>query len=152
LTSGLQTYSSLPAHYAPHNWTSLESYMLSQAINVHALAGTNRDKQWVNIVLKYLKLWSSGSIGESLTRQDDSAMYIANLVESLKLAVDELSERLWFFFALGRSVVLPGFLIQRTHILSIPLSPSKYSTQLRCLQRMRMAFSYVFRCSIRCLV
>jgi hypothetical protein len=94
LTSGLQTYSSLPAHYAPHNWTSLESYMLSQAINVYALAGTNRDKQWVNIVLKYLKLWSSGSIGESLTRQDDSATYIANLVESLKLAVDKLSERL----------------------------------------------------------
>jgi len=124
--------------------------MLSQAINVYALAGTNRDKQWVNIVLKYLKLWSSGSIGESLTRQDDSAMYIANLVESLKLAVDKLSERLWFFFALGRSVVLPGFLIQRTHILSIPLSPSRYSTQLRCLQRMRMALSYVFRCSIRC--
>jgi hypothetical protein len=94
LTSGLQTYTSLPAHYAPHNWTSLESYMLSQAINLYALAGTNRDKQWVNIVLKYLKLWSSGSISEPLTRQDDSATYIANLVESLKLAVDKLSERL----------------------------------------------------------
>jgi hypothetical protein len=68
--------------------------MLSQAINVYALAGTNRDKQWVNIVLKYLKLWSNGSIDESLTLQDDSATYIANLVESLKLVVDKLSERL----------------------------------------------------------
>lgn len=68
--------------------------MLSQAINVYALADTNRDKQWVNIVLEYLKLWSNGSIGEPLTRQDGGATYIANLVESLKLAVDKLSERL----------------------------------------------------------
>jgi uncharacterized protein with von Willebrand factor type A (vWA) domain len=68
--------------------------MLSQAINVYALAGTNRDKQWINIVLKYLKLWSNGSIGESLTRQVDSTTYITNLVESLKGSVDKLSERL----------------------------------------------------------
>jgi hypothetical protein len=68
--------------------------MLSQAIHVYALAGTNRDKQWVNIVLKYLKLWSNGSIDESLTHQDDSPTYIANLVESLKLAVERLDERL----------------------------------------------------------
>ena len=65
--------------------------MLSQAINVYALAGTNRNKQWINIVLKYLKLWSNG---ESLTRQGDSATYITNLVESLKVSVDKLSERL----------------------------------------------------------
>ena len=68
--------------------------MLSQAINVYALAGTNRDKQWINIVLKYLKLWSNGSISESLTCQDDNATYITNLVESLKVSVDKLSERL----------------------------------------------------------
>jgi len=68
--------------------------MLSQAINVYALAGTNRDQQWINIVLKYLKLWSNGSIGESLTRQVDSTTYITNLVESLKVSVDKLSERL----------------------------------------------------------
>ena len=68
--------------------------MLSQAINVYALAGTNRDKQWINLVLKYLKLWSNGSIGESLTRQVDSTAYITNLVESLKGSVDKLSERL----------------------------------------------------------
>jgi hypothetical protein len=67
--------------------------MLSQAINVYALAGTNRDKQWVNMALKYLKLWSNGSIGESLIRQDDSPT-LANLVESLKLAVERLGERL----------------------------------------------------------
>jgi uncharacterized protein with von Willebrand factor type A (vWA) domain len=82
--------------------------MLSQAINVYALAGTNRDKQWINIVLKYLKLWSNGSIGESLTRQVDSTTYITNLVESLKGSVDKLSERLYFLlFTPGRSAISP---------------------------------------------
>ena len=90
----LQTYSSLPAHYSPHKWTSLECYMLSQAINVYAVAGTARDKQWVNIVLTYLKLFSSGFNGESLTHREDNTSYVTNLVDSLKAVVDELSERL----------------------------------------------------------
>ncbi|KAI0288169.1 trafficking protein particle complex subunit 10 [Russula brevipes] len=92
LVTALQTYSSLPAHYAPHKWTSLESYMLTQAINVYALAGTNKDKQWVNIALSYLKLCSSGSNGELLTRQGDGATYITDLVDSLKAVADKLSE------------------------------------------------------------
>jgi hypothetical protein len=93
-TSALQTYSSLPAHYAPHKWTSLESYMLSQALDVHVLAHTDRDKQWVNIALSYLKVCESCRNGELLTRQEDSATYITNLVDSLKTAVDQLSESL----------------------------------------------------------
>ena len=68
--------------------------MLSQALNVHVLAGTNRDKQWVNIALSYLKVCEMGRSGELLTRQEDSATYITNLVDSLKAAVDRLSERL----------------------------------------------------------
>jgi hypothetical protein len=93
LTSALQTYSSLPAHYAPHQWTSLESYMLSQAIDVYSLVSTARDKQWVNIVLAYLKLYSGGSNHELLTHQTDSTAYITNVVDSLKTVVDTLSER-----------------------------------------------------------
>ncbi|KAG1740807.1 uncharacterized protein EDB91DRAFT_339634 [Suillus paluster] len=36
LESALAIFTSLPAHYAPHMWTSLESFMLSHAINIHA--------------------------------------------------------------------------------------------------------------------
>lgn len=68
--------------------------MLSQAINVHALAGADRDRQWVNTALTYLKLCSSDSKGQLLTRQDDSATYTTNLVDSLMVVVDKLSERL----------------------------------------------------------
>jgi trafficking protein particle complex subunit 10 len=66
--------------------------MLSQAVDVYALVGTARDKQWVNVVLGYLKLCSSSDL-ELLTHQDDSAAYIANIIDSLKAVVDNLSER-----------------------------------------------------------
>jgi hypothetical protein len=67
--------------------------MLSQALNVYALADTDRNKQWINIALLYLKVCESGPNDELLTHQEDSATYITNLVESLKAAVDQLSER-----------------------------------------------------------
>ncbi|KAH9966604.1 trafficking protein particle complex subunit 10 [Russula dissimulans] len=92
LAPALQTYSSLPAHYGPHKWTSLESYMLSQAINVYTLAGTAKDKQWVNIVLTYLKLFPRGPNDESSTLQEDNTSYVTSLVDSLKAVVDTLSE------------------------------------------------------------
>src|ERR1700677_3790247 len=66
--SALQTYSSLPAHYSPHRWTSLESYVLSQAIDIYVLSGIDKDKQWVSIALNCLRSYSGGggSEGESL--------------------------------------------------------------------------------------
>ncbi len=78
--------------------------MLSQALNVYALAGTDRNKQWINIALSYLKVCEGGLDGELLARQEDSATYITNLMDSLKAAVDQLSERLSFLLQ-ARSVV-----------------------------------------------
>lgn len=71
--------------------------MLSQALNVYALAGTDRNKQWINIALSYLKVCERSPNDEWLTQQEDSATYITNLVDSLKAAVDQLSERPSFF-------------------------------------------------------
>ena len=95
LKSALQTYSSLPAHYSPHRWTSLESYVLSQAIDIYALSGIDKDKQWVLIALNCLKSYSGGggSEGESLIPHVDSTTFITSLVGSLKAVVDKLSER-----------------------------------------------------------
>lgn len=92
LKSALQTYSSLPAHYSPNKWTSLESYMLSQAIDVYALSGIDKDKQWITIALNYLKCYSGGSEGESLIQHVDRTTYITDLVGSLKEVIDKLSE------------------------------------------------------------
>ena len=95
MKSALQTYSSLPAHYSPHRWTSLESYVLSKAIDIYSLSGIDKDKQWITIALSCLKSYSGGggSEGESLIPHADSATYITNLVGSLKTVVDKLSER-----------------------------------------------------------
>lgn len=95
LKSALQTYSSLPAHYSPHRWISLESYVISQAIDIYALSGIDKDKQWVTIALNCLKSYSSGggSEGESLIPHADSRTFITDLVNSLKEVVDQLSER-----------------------------------------------------------
>lgn len=77
--------------------------MLSQALNVYALAGTDRNKQWINIALSYLKVCEGGPNDDLLTHQDSTA-YITNLVDSLKAAVDQLSERS-LFLPRARSVV-----------------------------------------------
>ncbi len=69
--------------------------MVSQALNVYSLAGTDKSKQWINIALSYLKGCESGPNGELLTRQD-GATYITDLVDLLKVAVDQLSDRLLF--------------------------------------------------------
>ncbi len=78
--------------------------MLSQALNVYALAGADRNKQWINIALSYLKACESGPNDELLAHQEDSATYITNLVESLKVAADQLNERS-LFLPRARSVV-----------------------------------------------
>lgn len=123
LKSALQTYSSLPAHYSPHRWTSLESYVLSQAVDIYALSGIDKDKQWITIALSYLKSYSGGggSEGESLIPHADSTTYITNLVGSLKAVVDKLSERS-LSCSPTRFAFSPNRPIQRSHILStLPL-------------------------------
>jgi hypothetical protein len=127
LKSALQTYSSLPAHYSPHRWTSLESYVLSRAIDIYALSGIDKDKQWVSIALNRLKSYSGGggSEGESLVSHADSTTYITNLVGSLKVVVDTLSER-WFSCSSGLSPFLTRSPLQRSRIPNTLLLLSGY--------------------------
>jgi hypothetical protein len=81
--------------------------VLSQAIDIYALSGIDKDKQWVSIALNCLKSYSGGggSEGESLVLHADSTTYITNLVSSLKVVVDTLSER-WFSCPSGPSPFL----------------------------------------------
>ncbi|KAI0306635.1 hypothetical protein B0F90DRAFT_1691802 [Multifurca ochricompacta] len=143
MTSALQTYSSLPAHYAPHGWTSLESYMLSQAINVYALSGTDKDKQWINIALAYLKLCSGATSSESLTHQENSTTYITEVVDSLKVAVDKLNEPFSYpehpalSIRLLDEIVVPAededgyfLFVSVLNLLSCPLPASKICVSL----------------------
>ncbi|KAI0053990.1 hypothetical protein FA95DRAFT_1529824 [Auriscalpium vulgare] len=96
LPAALQTFSSLPAHYAPHKWTSLESYMLSQAIDIYSLSGTAQDQQWINIVLSFLRSYVEDLGRELLMQEDDKAAYLSKLIASLKDVVDNLETVLTF--------------------------------------------------------
>jgi len=90
LEPALQTYSSLPAHYSPYKWTSLETYMLTQAIDLHAQAGGSKDENWINLVLSFLKAYTIGNGHDLLMPESESREYVARIIETLKSVADGL--------------------------------------------------------------
>ncbi|ETW85992.1 hypothetical protein HETIRDRAFT_309755 [Heterobasidion irregulare TC 32-1] len=84
LPVAFQTFSSLPAHYSPHKWIALESYMLSQAIDIHAALGSARDQQWINIALSFLKSYVDDHGSDLLVTEDDKAAYVSRIVVALQ--------------------------------------------------------------------
>ncbi|KZT68199.1 hypothetical protein DAEQUDRAFT_693019 [Daedalea quercina L-15889] len=90
LSSAFDTYKSLPAHYAPHGWTSLESFMRMQALSIHASAEQAKDGDWAHIVLDFLKAYVEDMGAELLMDVDDHKAYVTGLVESLRRAATEL--------------------------------------------------------------
>jgi hypothetical protein len=90
LSKALATYSSLPAHYAPHMWTSLESFMLSRALDSHADLNKPKDTEWIHVLLSYLKTYIANEGTELLMHEGDKAAYVAELVTGLKAAASEL--------------------------------------------------------------
>jgi hypothetical protein len=91
LSAALNTYTSLPAHYAPHMWTSLESFMLSRALDIHAnLEEMPQDTEWIHIVLSFLKTYVEHHDSEMLIHNVDKVDYVSKLVNSLRLAVENI--------------------------------------------------------------
>ncbi|KAG6898254.1 hypothetical protein C0992_002268, partial [Termitomyces sp. T32_za158] len=92
--NALSIYTSLPAHYAPHMWTSLEAYMLSKALDAHADYQQEKDTEWIHILLSFLKSYVDSSGADLLTHEDDQVEYISKLVDSLHQAACKLSSGL----------------------------------------------------------
>ena len=90
LPVALQTYTSLPAHYAPHMWTSLESFMLSRALDTHADLQRPKDREWIHVLLAFLKAYVEELGKELLMHEDDKKEYISQLVGELHTAAIEL--------------------------------------------------------------
>ncbi|KAI0082757.1 hypothetical protein K474DRAFT_1681152 [Panus rudis PR-1116 ss-1] len=90
LNEALQTYTSLPAHYARHGWTSMESHMLSTALGIHQKAEKPRDREWIYIVLNFLKAYVQDFGKEIVMCEEDREAYVAKLVESLHDAVQNI--------------------------------------------------------------
>ncbi|KAF8652735.1 hypothetical protein AX16_004233 [Volvariella volvacea WC 439] len=94
LASALTTYSSLPAHYAPHMWTSLESFMLSRALDTHALMSKPKDTEWIHILLSYIKTYVDCEGTDMLLHGQDRVDYLSGLLEQLISAAAALEHDL----------------------------------------------------------
>ncbi|KAH9934671.1 trafficking protein particle complex subunit 10 [Fomitopsis serialis] len=90
LPSAFDTYKNLPAHYAPHGWSSLESFMRMQALSIHASTEQVKDADWAHIVLDFLKAYVEDMGADLLMDVDDHKAYVTGLIESLRHAADEL--------------------------------------------------------------
>ncbi|KAF8061615.1 trafficking protein particle complex subunit 10 [Lyophyllum atratum] len=88
--NALATFTSLPAHYAPHMWTSLESFMLSRALDTHADFQQEKDTEWIHILLSFLKSYIDNQGSELLIHEEDKVEYITKLVDSLRQAASKL--------------------------------------------------------------
>ncbi|KAF5365787.1 hypothetical protein D9758_003260 [Tetrapyrgos nigripes] len=88
--AALTTYNSLPAHYAPHMWTSLECSMLQRALETHSALGKPRNREWIHILLSFLAVYAQSSGADMLVKEEIKAAYISRLVDALKSSASEL--------------------------------------------------------------
>ncbi|KAJ7452540.1 hypothetical protein B0H11DRAFT_2245998 [Mycena galericulata] len=94
LADALTTYTSLPAHYAPHMWTSLESLMLSLALDTHAELDKSKDREWIHILLSFLKTYVDTVGLDLLMHEEDSTEYISRLVQAMRESATTLESDL----------------------------------------------------------
>lgn len=71
-------------------WTSLESFMLSQAIDAHAALQQPKDREWIHILLSFLKTYVDDLGNELLMHEEDKIAYVSSLVLEMRRAADEL--------------------------------------------------------------
>ncbi|KAF9533525.1 trafficking protein particle complex subunit 10 [Crepidotus variabilis] len=90
LSAALNTFISLPAHYSPYLWNSLEGFMLSRAVHTHEQLDKPQDTEWVHIVLAFLKSYVDHRGEEMLMYDVDATEYVARLVDSLRSSVEQL--------------------------------------------------------------
>ncbi|KAL1742258.1 trafficking protein particle complex subunit 10 [Schizophyllum fasciatum] len=94
LDAALTTFTTLPGHYSPHHWTSLEFFVLSRALDTHAALGQQHDRNWIHTLLAFLEAYVTTMGKELLMDAEDSEVYLKNLVESLRAASAELEQEL----------------------------------------------------------
>ena len=99
LSNALQTYTSLPAHYAPHGWTSLEAFMLTRSLDLHTTTDKSKDKDWINVSLEYLKAYVQDMGKDLLITTEDHVAYTASVVKALRAAAEELESGEWYNYS-----------------------------------------------------
>ncbi|KAG2157362.1 trafficking protein particle complex subunit 10 [Suillus clintonianus] len=93
LANALAIFTSLPAHYAPHMWTSLESFVLSRAIDIHAELEKPQDREWIHILLAYLRTYTN-DISKELASEEEGEKSVTQLITALHAAAKSLDSDL----------------------------------------------------------
>ncbi|KAF9053549.1 hypothetical protein BDZ89DRAFT_1056144 [Hymenopellis radicata] len=91
--TALATYTSLPAHYAPHKWSSLEGLMLSRALDTHDALEKRKDREWMHVLLSFLATYVEHGT-DLLLSKEDVTIYIRDLVMELRKSASELDQDL----------------------------------------------------------
>ncbi|EIW85047.1 hypothetical protein CONPUDRAFT_47585 [Coniophora puteana RWD-64-598 SS2] len=94
LTSALTIFGSLPAHYAPHMWTSLESFMLCRAINVHKSLNKPHNREWIYMLLDFFKAYIPDTNRELSPLDQDGLSSLSTLVNHVVTSAKELDSDL----------------------------------------------------------
>ena len=63
--------------------------MLSQALDIHNTVGKARDRDWVYILLDFLKAYIQDFGKELLLTEPDHITYVTNLVQALSAAAKD---------------------------------------------------------------
>ncbi|KIY62833.1 hypothetical protein CYLTODRAFT_494376 [Cylindrobasidium torrendii FP15055 ss-10] len=91
--TALTTYTSLPAHYAPHKWDALGGLMLSLALDTHQTLEKPKDGEWLHVLLSFLSAFSTHGPDLLLTKED-SAAYLHGLITAMRVSANDLKQDL----------------------------------------------------------
>ena len=64
--------------------------MLSQAIDTHAQLNNPKDREWIHIILSYLKTYVEELGNELLLHEDDKVAYVGKLIAEMRDAAEDL--------------------------------------------------------------
>lgn len=71
--------------------------MLSRAIDTHAALKKPRDREWIHILLAFLKTYVNDRSTELVMSGENIVEYIAGLVSALREAAEKLDLGHWFY-------------------------------------------------------
>lgn len=71
-------------------WTSLETFMLSRAIDTYAELQKPKDREWIHILLSFLRAYVESLGDKLLMHKADKSAYVSRLVTEMYTAAETL--------------------------------------------------------------
>ena len=68
----------------------MEAYMLNRALNIHHAAEKEKDREWIHILLHFLRAYVEDGGRDLLLCEEDNKAYVEGLVVALKEAAQSL--------------------------------------------------------------